>query len=137
MGGICLTAAGAAVSLIAAALPVQAITLAWTHSIEKVRWEEDYRVIDHRLVLIEARIKGSGAGMEIPDDAQFANGLWRYRPALPPLARLRLTHSPYATDYAICNAGACRSLAELLPAMADTVVVTVEPCDSQVPLSKP
>jgi len=124
MGAICLTA-----GLIATTLPLQALTLAWTHSIEKIRWEEDYRVVDRRLILTEARIKGSGAGMEPPDAALLRNGVWHYRPALPPLERLRLTHSPYAKDYELCNAGSCRSLAELLPGMADTAVVEVAPCD--------
>ena len=35
-------------------------TLAWTHSIEKIRWEEDYRVTPSGLLLGEARVKGSG-----------------------------------------------------------------------------
>ena len=124
MGGICLTA-----GLIAATLPLQAFTLAWTHSIEKIRWEEDYRVVDSRLILSEARIRGSGAGMEIPDGALLANGVWHYRPALPPLERLRLTHSPYAEDYEFCNPGSCKALAELLPGMADTALVEIVPCD--------
>lgn len=123
MAGLCLTA-----GMIAATLPLQAMTLAWTHSIEKIRWEEDYRVADNRLILTEARILGSGAGMEPPGDARLVNGVWHYRPALPPLERLRLTQSPYAKPYEICSAGRCRSLAELLPGMAATAVVEVTPC---------
>ncbi|MFA7281612.1 MAG: DUF1850 domain-containing protein [Sterolibacterium sp.] len=124
MVGLCLTA-----GMIAAMLPLEEVTLAWTHSIEKIRWEEDYRVTHDRLILTEARIKGSGAGMEPPEGAQLSNGVWHYRPALPPLERLRLTHSPYAKTYEICAAGRCRSLDEILPGIANTVVVEVAPCN--------
>ena len=61
---LCL-AAGA----ITASLAIQAFTLAWAHSIEKIRWEEDWRVEENQLHLVEARIKGTGAGMEPPPDA--------------------------------------------------------------------
>ena len=128
MGGICLAAA-----VLTATLPLQAFTLAWTHSIEKIRWEEDYRLDDGRLLLTEARIKGSGAGMEAPDGARFERGVWRYRPALAPLARLGLAHSPYADDYEICAAGSCRPLAALLPGIGETAVVEVAPCASESP----
>ncbi|HCN88979.1 MAG TPA: DUF1850 domain-containing protein, partial [Oxalobacteraceae bacterium] len=40
MTGLCLAAAGLAITL-----PLQAFTLGWTHSIEKIRWEEDYRIV--------------------------------------------------------------------------------------------
>jgi hypothetical protein len=123
MSGICLSA-----GVIAAALPLSAFTLAWTHSIEKIRWEEDYRVVDGRLVLEEARIRGSGAGMEPPANAQFKNGVWHYKPALAPLERLRLTHSPYAAGYEICNAGGCKPLATILPQLPEFALVEVSVC---------
>ncbi|MBK9443623.1 MAG: DUF1850 domain-containing protein [Comamonadaceae bacterium] len=57
-------------------VPVTAFTLAWTHSIEQVRWEEDYAVLPGdapgqppMLQARQARIKGSAANMEPPDDA--------------------------------------------------------------------
>ena len=124
MSGICL-AAGA----IAASLPLSAFTLAWTHSIEKIRWEEDYRVVDSRLVLEEARIRGSGAGMEPPADARFEKGVWHYRPPLPPLERLRLTHSPYTAEYQICSGGHCRPLTAILTNLPQFAVVEVSPCE--------
>lgn len=123
MSGICL-AAGA----IAASLPLSAFTLAWTHSIEKIRWEEDYRVVDSRLALVEARIKGSGAGMEPPADARFENGVWHYRPQLPPLERLRLTHSPYTAGYQICSGGRCQPLTAILANLPQFAVVEVWAC---------
>ncbi|GAB1412978.1 MAG: hypothetical protein AMXMBFR31_02890 [Candidatus Desulfobacillus denitrificans] len=105
---LCL-AAGALVTTLA----VDAFTLAWTHSIEKIRWEEDWRLAGGRLELVEARIRGSGAGMEPPAGAVLENGVWRYRPATAPLARLRLANSAFTADYELCFDGRCRPLAEL------------------------
>ncbi len=123
MSGLCL-AAGALI----ASLPLSAFTLAWTHSIEKTRWEEDYRIEASRLVLTEARIKGAGAGMEPPADADFRNGVWHYPPKLPPLERLALTHSPYAADYEICSNAACKPLAEILTGLPEFALIEVSPC---------
>jgi len=126
MPGLCLSA-----GLIVATLPLQAFTLAWTHSIEKIRWEEDYRIIaSHppRLLLAEARIRGSGAGMEPPAGAELIQGVWHYRPNLPPLETLRLSHSPYTAGYEICNDGHCRQLAEILTGIADIQAIVIAPC---------
>ena len=43
-------------------LAVTAFTLAWTHSVEHVRWQEDWRVTPAGLELTAARVEGSGAG---------------------------------------------------------------------------
>jgi len=120
---LCL-AAGA----LAASLAVDSFTLAWTHSIEKVRWEEDWRIDRGRLIIVEARIRGSGAGMEPPPGAQLRDGVWHYRPALPPQAALTLAHSPYAADYEFCFGGRCRQLGDLLPGLPATAAVTLRPC---------
>ncbi|WP_349572466.1 DUF1850 domain-containing protein [Azotobacter salinestris] len=110
MIGLCLGLAGT----LWAQLPVPAFTLAWTHTIEKIRWEEDYRVTPEGLLLGEARVRGSGAGMEIPDGAVLEDGSWRYRRALPPLQPLRLGRTPEAGDYQLCFDGRCHALAEWL-----------------------
>ncbi|MEW5889916.1 MAG: DUF1850 domain-containing protein [Pseudomonadota bacterium] len=123
MSGVCL-AAGAATVFLA----VNGFTLAWQHSIEKIRWEEDYRVARGRLELVEARVHGSGAGMEPPAGARLDNGVWRYRPALAPLARLLLTHSPYAQGYELCLEGRCAPLAQRLPDPDNTQVIELRPC---------
>lgn len=120
---LCL-AAGA----IAATLAVDAFTLAWTHSIEKIRWEEDWRVENALLVATEARIRGTGAGMEPPAGAVIENGVWRYRPALSPQEALRLTHSPHTAGYELCIAGRCAPLAKHLPGIGTDVVIELKPC---------
>ncbi|MBL8472470.1 MAG: DUF1850 domain-containing protein [Rhodocyclaceae bacterium] len=120
---ICL-AAGAVASVLA----LQTFTLAWTHSIEKIRWEEDWRVEHGALVALAARIRGNGAGMETPPGAQWRDGVWHYRPALAPQPALHLTHSPYAGGYEICADGRCAPLAALLPGLAATAVIDITPC---------
>lgn len=125
MIGLCLGLAGA----VWAELPVPAFTLAWTHSIEKVRWEEDYRVSAAGLLLGEARVKGSGAGMEIPADAVLREGSWHYRRALPPLQPLRVGRTPEAGDYQLCYDGGCHALSEWLgPPRADRPALELWSC---------
>ena len=80
MTGLCLGLAG----VVWASLPLQQFTLAWQHSIEKTRWEEDYRVTSSGLVLGEARVRGNGAGMEIPDGAVSCRRCNRYTPGVRP-----------------------------------------------------
>jgi hypothetical protein len=125
MSGICLAA-----GLLAASLPLSTFTLAWTHSIEKIRWEEDYRVMGDRLVLDEARIRGSGAGMEPPADARLENGVWHYKPPLAPLEELRITQSPYTAGYEICAEGGCKPLAAVMPGLPAIEIVVLRPCSA-------
>lgn len=124
---LCLSAGA-----VAATLAIQAFTLAWTHSIEKVRWEEDWRIENRQLAIVEARIRGSGAGMEPPADAVLRDGVWHYRPTIAPLPRLILTNSPFATGYELCVNGACRPLLDHLPGVqlrtGDSSVIVVAPC---------
>ncbi|MBS0320519.1 MAG: DUF1850 domain-containing protein [Proteobacteria bacterium] len=112
-----------------AKLPGDTFSVAWTHSVEKTRWEERYRVEPASLVLVEARVEGSGAGMEAGPGARLVDGAWTWTPSSPPLPELRLTHSPYTADYTVCAARDCRTLgawAGLGPTAID--VVTVRPC---------
>ncbi len=120
---LCL-AAGAA----GAVLAVSAFTLSWTHSIEKIRWEEDWRIVAGALVIDEARIRGSGAGMEPPAGSVLQDGVWHYRPDLPPQKVLRLTHSPYATGYTLCTSSVCTPLADHLPGIDNDAVIELREC---------
>jgi hypothetical protein len=120
---LCL-AAGA----VAASLAIDAFTLSWTHSIEKIRWEEDWRIEVGALVLTEARIRGTGAGMEPPVGALLKNGVWHYRPNLPPQAVLRLAHSPHAGGYTLCTATLCAPLADRLPGLPDSTTIEIYSC---------
>lgn len=126
MIGVCL--GPAASGLVTAFLSTTGFTLSWEHSVERVQWEEDYRVEGTRLALTEARIKGSGAGMEPPDDAVLRNGAWHYRPDLPPLPELRLTVSSVG-DYTLCWPGLCWPLSSLVAVPEEGAVVFIRACD--------
>lgn len=112
-------------------VPQARFTLAWTHSIEKTRWEEDYRVRRGsdgapRLELTVARIRGSGAGMEPPPGSVLRGGWYSYAPAQQPSGPLRLTRSPHTADYDWCAQGRCQPLSDLLG--SDGGVTLLWPC---------
>ena len=109
-------------------LAANAFTLAWMHSIEKTRWEEDWRVEGQQLRVVAARITGSGAGMEPPPDAILRDGVWHYRPKLPALPRVLLAHSPYAGSYQLCVAGDCRPIADHLPGLPREATLVLSAC---------
>ncbi|UXZ93907.1 DUF1850 domain-containing protein [Pseudomonas phytophila] len=120
MIGLCLGLAG----VVWAQLPLSHFTLAWTHTIEKIRWEEDYRVTEQGLLLGEARVRGAGAGMEIPPDAQLQNGSWHYQRQLSPLQPLKLARTPEAGDFQLCFDGTCHLMSEWvgLPSSSDASI---------------
>lgn len=137
MIGICLLS-----GTLAAFVPAERFTLAWTHSIEKQRWEEDWQIQpadlgsqgdtkSWALALMEARVRGSGAGMEPPAGAELRDGVWHYRVSRV-VETLKLTHSAYAAPYELCTGGHCRPLADHLPGLepqpAEAVVVTLRGC---------
>ena len=115
---LCLVAGALSV-----ALGASEITLSWRHSVQKTLWEEDWREEPDGLRLVEARIEGSGAGMDPPENARLENGFWRWRPALPAQERIVMRRSGATADWRVCSAGACRSMGELLPAQADPVTL--------------
>lgn len=120
---LCLTAGA-----ITAWVGVQAFTLAWVHSIEKIRWEEDWRVDNGTLQIVAARVRGAGAGMEPPPDARFSHGAWHYRPALGPQAQVLLAHSPYVAGYELCSPMGCRLLADWLPGLPESATIELSAC---------
>jgi hypothetical protein len=92
-------------------LAVTAFTLAWTHSVERTAWEEDWRITTAGLELVAARVQGSGAGMEPPQGAWRVDGWWEYTPGLPPQRQLVLAASGATGDgWTLCAAGRCTEL---------------------------
>lgn len=117
-------------------IPTTHFTLAWVHTIEKVRWEEDYEVQRGEkgpfLFAKQARIKGSAAGMEPPEDAILWRGWYTYSPLTSYPEQLRLTRSEFSPDYQWCDSEGCRLMSALVPRDGQITLVTA--CDQ--PLTK-
>ena len=121
MLGICLALAATAGAVPPVVIPAQRVTLAWTHSIEKQRWEEDYAVQPGAtaeappvLQALAARVRGSAAGMEPPPDARLVDGWYRYQPLERQPAVLRLTRSEFTADFELCLQGRCQPMGHWL-----------------------
>ncbi|WP_214475350.1 DUF1850 domain-containing protein [Mesorhizobium sp. dw_380] len=118
---LCILVAGKTLTL-----AVAAFTLSWTHSVERTRWEEDWKVTPSGLRVTEARIKGSGAGMEPPEGAVLKDGWWVYAPDVGPQRRLVLAASgATGGGWTLCTVQGCRELGK---EAGETIVL--EPCES-------
>jgi hypothetical protein len=121
---LCLASAGAVKML-----SIAAFTLAWTHSIEKTDWEEDWRVTDSGLELVQARVKGSGAGMEPPPQARLVHGWFQWQPQRLALPEVVLGNSGAAGEWRLCHDGNCRTLSEILGHPVGAKVTTIRACE--------
>lgn len=124
---VCL---GTGPATVRALVPTSRFTLAWMHSIEKIRWEEDYRIDNGQLTLVVARVRGSGAGMEPPAGSVLRDGAYEYKPARSVFPLLRLTRSTFTSDYELCWDGQCREFGALIGKPAPGEVVELFPCVS-------
>lgn len=127
---LCLASAG-----VIKVLSLGAFMLAWTHSIEKIEWQEDWRVTPQGLELIEARVKGSGAGMEPPPEARLEGGWFRWTPRRAALSEVALGNSGLAGEWRICGDGKCRALSEIFGHPIGVHVTIMRACDA--PPSEP
>ncbi|WP_031335932.1 DUF1850 domain-containing protein [Rhodopseudomonas sp. B29] len=121
---LCLAGAG-----VTKTLALAAFTLAWTHSIEKVEWQEDWRVTPAGLELITARIKGSGAGMEPAPDARLVDGWYQWHPHQAPLPEVVLGNSGLAGEWRICHDGGCETLSQIMGHKLGAEPTTMRVCD--------
>ena len=121
---LCLASAG-----VVKTLQVAAFTLVWTHSIEKTAWQEDWLVTPAGLELVQARIKGFGAGMEPPPDARLVDGWFQWHPARPPMPEVILGNSGAAGEWRLCDHGQCRTLSEIFGHPIGANVTTMSRCE--------
>ena len=121
---LCLTSLG-----VVKTLSVAAFTLAWTHSIEKVDWQEDWRITRAGLELVQARVKGSGAGMEPPPDARLVDGWFQWRPQRAPMPQVVLGNSGAAGEWRLCSDRGCRTLSEIFGHPIGANVTTMSACE--------
>ena len=86
-------------------------TLSWTHSVEKIECQEDWKIVNSQLEIIEARIQGSGAGMDPPEGSKFKGGWWVYKPNKLSVKELLLsTSNTNLENWKICFNGNCQVL---------------------------
>lgn len=85
-------------------LAISSFSLSWTHSVEKIDWTEHWQVMQGRLQITEARVQGSGAGMEPPEGAIASAQGWTYVPHVPPLKQVMLASSgATASPWRLCG----------------------------------
>ncbi len=123
---LCLTSA-----VLAKTLSLAAFTLAWTHSVEKIEWQEDWRITPQGLELVQARVKGSGAGMEPPPEARLIGGWFQWQPKRAAMPELVLANSAAAGEWRLCESGHCRTLSEIFGQPTGVNVTTLRGCDPQ------
>ena len=98
-------------SLKIASYAVSLFTLTWSHSVEKVQWQEDWKIVNNKFEIVEARIKGSGAGMEPPEDSKLVNGWWVYKPKNIKQNEIILaTSNTNIENWKLCLMGECFEL---------------------------
>jgi hypothetical protein len=124
---LCLASAG-----VVKALSLAAFTLAWTHSVEKTEWQEDWRVTSQGLEIVEARIKGSGAGMEPPSDARLVEGWFRWAPQVPTLPEVILGNSDLAGEWRICSGSKCQTFSDIFGQPVGTNATTMRFCSAAI-----
>lgn len=124
MDALCILLAGRT-TVLAASL----FSLSWTHSAQKSEWREEWRVTPAGLVLTQARVKGSGAGMEPPEGSRLIDGWWVYRPDLPARETVLLASSGMTGGgWKLCAAGRCMDLGETAG-----VPIELSRCDAATP----
>jgi hypothetical protein len=120
------------------ALAGSSFSLVWTHSVEKTEWRERWAVVGDRLVLQEARVRGSGAGMDPPDGSVLRYGWWVYH-ADRAVGQLNLAVSgATGRGWQLCpgDGGPCHDLeSELATAGQPPVRLRVQPgpCPGSAP----
>lgn len=117
---VCIATAGGIMKIAAASF-----VLSWTHSVEKIPWQEYWNVTHEGLVLAEARIKGSGAGMDPPEDAVLEDGWYRYHPHIPPRKEIVLAASgKTGGGWTFCDGQKCIELGR-----AEAAPIHIKPCE--------
>jgi hypothetical protein len=103
---LCVATGASVLTLVAGSF-----SLSWTHSVEKTEWVEHWRVEDATLALVSAHVKGPGAGIDLPSNAEWKDGGWTFTPALPPQAELNLAASGMTPSaWTLCTTDSCFDL---------------------------
>ena len=113
-------AAGAKAMVVATTV----FSLSWTHSVEKTEWQETWNVLPDGLQITQARVKGSGAGMDPGEGARVEDGWWVWAPETPVVPELLLAASGATVSaWKLCHAGGCETLGA-----SASAPITIKPC---------
>ena len=81
------------------------------------------------LELVQARVKGSGAGMEPPPEARLVDGWFQWRPKRAPMPEVVLGNSGAAGEWRLCADGQCRTLSDIFGHPIGANVTTMRVCE--------
>lgn len=85
--------------------------LSWNHSVEHTEWRESWTLDGNELRLVEARVRGSGAGMDPGEGARLENGWWVWAPVTAPVPALYLAASgATGGGWILCGDAGCREV---------------------------
>ena len=120
MAGACLLIGATIMSLTG-----NVFSLHWIHSVEKIEWVEAWRIEDGALTLIEARVKGSGAGMEPGEGAHLQDGWWVWSPETRVEILTLAASGATGQGWRVCDGDTCQEIGAK-PGEA----LTLAPCGS-------
>lgn len=105
------------------ALSQPGFSLHWTHSVERVEWAETWQIATDGLHLTEARVRGSGAGMEPGEDAVLQDGWWVWQPGTV-VADLHLAASgATGAGWRLCDGPTCHQIGQ-----DPSAAIRIAPC---------
>ncbi len=116
------------VGAMALQLTAGTFTLQWTHSVERVAWQESWTVESDALRLDKSRIKGSGAGMEPGPDAVWQDGWWVSPGHLSVPALSLAASGATGGGWTLCADKACQDIGVI-----SGKPITVTPCPAATP----
>jgi len=77
---------------------------------------------------VQARIKGSGAGMEPAPDARLVDGWFQWQPKRAPMPEVVLANSGAAGEWRLCSNGHCDTLSGIFGHPIGINITTMRPC---------
>ncbi|MFD0859419.1 DUF1850 domain-containing protein [Roseovarius aquimarinus] len=106
--------------------------LSWTHSVERVAWQEEWRIDEGMLTLTTARVRGSGAGMEPGEGATLRNGWWEWPGAVTVPTLTLAASGATGGGWTLCTGeGECREIGA-----EPGAPLRIAPCDSASPAAQ-
>jgi hypothetical protein len=79
-------------------------------------------------LMVQARVKGSGAGMEPPPEARLVDGWFQGQPKRAAMPQLVPGNSGAADEWRLCHDGNCKSLSKIFGHPVGINVMTMSAC---------